>query len=150
MGEGDVPAADQRGLAVAALLAGDVDMIEDPPTADLPKLRRDPKLALAEAVRAASSISRSTSSPSRRPAFPDTDGKNPLKDRRVRQALSQAIDRKAIVDKIMEGVALPAGDFLPSPAFGTLEGHRSPTGSMPPLPARCSPTPATPTASRSL
>ena len=37
----------------------------------------------------------------------------------MRQALSQAIDRKAIVDKIMEGVGLPAGDFLPSPAFGT-------------------------------
>jgi peptide/nickel transport system substrate-binding protein len=53
------------------------------------------------------------------PGIPDTNGKNPLKDKAVRQALSQAIDRKAIVDKIMEGVALPAGDFLLSPAFGT-------------------------------
>ena len=39
-------AASRRG----ALLAGDVDLIEDPPTADLPKLRKDPKIALAEAV----------------------------------------------------------------------------------------------------
>jgi peptide/nickel transport system substrate-binding protein len=32
------------------LLAGDVDLIEDPPTAELAKLRKDPKLAVAEAV----------------------------------------------------------------------------------------------------
>ena len=37
----------------------------------------------------------------------------------MREALSHAIDRKGIVDKIMEGVGLPAGDFLPWPAFGT-------------------------------
>ena len=39
-----------RPSRVAALLAGDVDLIEDPPTADLAKLRKDPRLALAEAV----------------------------------------------------------------------------------------------------
>ncbi|KAG1436912.1 hypothetical protein G6F57_020469 [Rhizopus arrhizus] len=33
---------------VAALLAGDVDMIEDPPTDDLPKLKGDKKLYVVE------------------------------------------------------------------------------------------------------
>jgi peptide/nickel transport system substrate-binding protein len=42
-----------------------------------------------------------------------------LQDKRVREALSLALDRKAIVDRIMGGVALPAGNFLPYPSFGT-------------------------------
>jgi peptide/nickel transport system substrate-binding protein len=109
---------------VAALLAGEVDMIEDPPMADLPNLRRDPKLALAEAVsnRIIYLALDQFAEPS--PGIPDAKGKNPLKDRQVRQALSQAIDRDAIVEKIMEGIALPAGDFLPSPAFGTSSDTR--------------------------
>jgi len=37
----------------------------------------------------------------------------------VREALSIAIDRKGIDDKIMEGVATPAGDLLPYPMGGT-------------------------------
>ena len=51
--------------------------------------------------------------------IPDTNGKNPLLDKRVREALSIAIDRKGIDDKIMEGVAVPAGDLLPYPMGGT-------------------------------
>lgn len=104
---------------VAALLAGDVDMIEDPPTADLPRLRQEPTLALAEAVSSRVIYLALDQFAEPSPGIPDTDGKNPLKDKAVRQALSQAIDRTAIVDRIMEGVAVPAGDFLPSPAFGT-------------------------------
>ena len=104
---------------VAALLAGDVDLIEDPPTADLPRLKKEPKLALAEAVSSRVIYIALDQFAEPSPGIPDAAGKNPLKDKRVRQALSQAIDRKGIVDKIMEGVALPAGDFLPSPAFGT-------------------------------
>ena len=109
---------------VAALLAGDVDLIEDPPTADLPKLKKEPKLALAEAVSSRVIYLALDQFAEPSPGIPDTAGKNPLKDKRVRQALSQAIDRKGIVDKIMEGVALPAGDFLPSPAFGTSKETR--------------------------
>ena len=37
----------------------------------------------------------------------------------MREALSIAIDRKGIADKIMEGVAVPAGDLLPYPMGGT-------------------------------
>ena len=84
---------------VAALLAGDVDMIEDPPTADLPKLKREPRLALAEAVSSRVIYLALDQFAEPSPGIPDTNGKNPLKDRRVRQALSQAIDRKAIVDR---------------------------------------------------
>ncbi len=109
---------------VAALLAGDVDLIEDPPTADLAKLRKDPKLALADAVSSRVIYIALDQFAEPSPGIPDAKGpdgkpKNPLKDKKVREALSHAIDRKGIVDKIMEGVGMPAGDFLPWPAFGT-------------------------------
>jgi len=104
---------------VAALLSGDVDLVEDPPTDDLERLRKDSKLTV-------------TTKPSNRviyvaldqngettPGIPDTAGKNPLLDKRVRQALSLAIDRQALVDRIMGGVATPAAQLLPPPMFGT-------------------------------
>jgi peptide/nickel transport system substrate-binding protein len=45
-----------------------------------------------------------------------------LLDRRVRKALSMAINRDAIVDRIMNGVAVPAGELLPQGMFGTTPG----------------------------
>jgi peptide/nickel transport system substrate-binding protein len=44
--------------------------------------------------------------------------KNPLKDKRVREALSLAINRDAIGERVMGGVAQPAGNLLPYPMFG--------------------------------
>lgn len=104
---------------VAAILAGDVDLIEDPPTDDLERLKKDPKLNVSEAVsnRLVYIHFDHVGEPS--PGIEGTDGKNPLKDKRVRQALSLAIDRQAIGSRIMENVAIPAGDFLPWPMFGT-------------------------------
>jgi peptide/nickel transport system substrate-binding protein len=48
------------------------------------------------------------------------NGKNPLQDLRVRQAISMAIDRKAITQRIMDGAATPAYQFLPDGMFGAL------------------------------
>jgi peptide/nickel transport system substrate-binding protein len=109
---------------VAALTAGSVDLIEDPPIGDLPKLRKDPKVDVVQApsTRLIYVALDQFAEPS--PGIPDTDGKNPLKDKRVRQALSEAINRQAIVEKVMEGAAQPAGDFLPWPAFGTRKDAR--------------------------
>jgi peptide/nickel transport system substrate-binding protein len=45
--------------------------------------------------------------------------KNPLKDARVRLALSKALNREAIVSRVMEGVAIPAGQLLDDKFFGT-------------------------------
>jgi peptide/nickel transport system substrate-binding protein len=104
---------------VAALLSGDVDMIEDPPTTDLAKLKSDPKITLEKAI-SNRVIYIALDQHGEPPiAIPDTNGKNPLMDPRVREALSIAIDRKGIANKIMEGVAIPAGDLLPYPMGGT-------------------------------
>lgn len=105
---------------VAALLSGDVDMIENPPPADLKKLRENPNVKISQAVSNRliyihlDSFSEPTTI-----GIPDADGKNPLKDVRVRKALSMAINRQAIADRVMENLGVPTGDFLPSPMFGT-------------------------------
>lgn len=106
---------------VAALLAGDVDLIEDPPTDDIPKLKQDSNLHVQEtpSVRVIyMALNQGDEVP---PGMSGTDGKNPLQDRRVRQALSLAIDRNAIVERIMGGSAQAAGNLLAYPGFGTAE-----------------------------
>ena len=104
---------------LAALLAGEFDVAEDPPVAELAFLRKDARVALAEAVTNRLIFIALDHAAEPSPGIPDAGARNPLKDKRVRQALSQAIDRKALTEKTMEGLGVPAGDFLPWPAFGT-------------------------------
>src|SRR3546814_11582532 len=73
------------------------------------------------------------------PGITGTDGKNPLLDKRVRKAISIAINREAIVERIMNGVAVPAGELLPQGFFGTTPGAEAekydPEGATKPLAA---------------
>jgi peptide/nickel transport system substrate-binding protein len=103
---------------LAALKAGDLDLIEDPPAAELAKLRKEPKLALAEVVTSRLVYIALDHFAEPSPGIPDAAGKNPLKDKRVRQALALALDRKSILERVMPGTATPASDLLPSMAFG--------------------------------
>lgn len=104
---------------VNALLSGDVDLIEEPPPGDLARLARDERVALARTASNRVIYLHLDQFAEPTPGIPDTNGRNPLKDRRVRQALSLALDRGAIVARVMDGVAVPAGDLLPAPMFGT-------------------------------
>jgi peptide/nickel transport system substrate-binding protein len=102
----------------AALLAGDVDFIDFVPTTDLANLRKDPKVKLWEQLGLRLiflGLDQSRDGPSPFVSGPGGEklDKNPLKDLRVRQALSFAINRQAIVDRVMEGAAVPSGQFLP-------------------------------------
>jgi peptide/nickel transport system substrate-binding protein len=106
----------------AALLAGDVDFIDFVPTEELARLRKDPKVRLWETlglriIFIALDQSHADSSPFVSGPNGEKLDHNPLKDRRVRLALSEAINRKAIVDRIMEGAAEPSGQFLPPGSF---------------------------------
>jgi len=108
---------------VAALLAGDVQMIADVPTADHAQLSKDARVSLASAVSNRVIYIHMDSDRDKSPFVTDKAGKpldkNPLKDARVRKALSKAIDRNAIVSRIMEGQAQAAGQLLPEIFFGT-------------------------------
>lgn len=108
---------------VAALLAGDVDLIEDPPTDDLPKLKENKNLYVQETPSVRVIYIALVQGDDVPPGMSGTDGKNALQDHRVREALSLAIDRQSIVDRVMGGSAMAAANLLAYPAFGTSEKH---------------------------
>ncbi len=116
---------------LSALLAGDVDFIDQVPTTDIEQLRKNKDIKLSESGSLRFIYVAFDHSREDKPPFVTTiDGKplekNPLKDVRVRRALSLAIDRQAIVDRVMEGVALPINQFMPPGTFGhapELEGQ---------------------------
>jgi peptide/nickel transport system substrate-binding protein len=110
---------------LAALLAGDVDAIEGVPTADLGKLRGNPKFRLEQKVSWRTLFWHLDQSRDKSPYVTDKSGKplekNPLKDVRVRQAMSKAINRQALAERTMEGLAIPASNVVSPGIFGHAE-----------------------------
>ena len=106
---------------VAALLSGDVDMIDGVPTSDIETLKKKDDIVLAQGISNRVIYLHMDRFRDNSPYITGTNGKNPLMDLRVRQAISMAINRPAIVDRVMEGVAIPAGQLLPPGFFGTSE-----------------------------
>lgn len=107
---------------VAALLAGDVDVIDDVPTTDIARLKKDPKVTLSTGISNRVIYLHMDRFRENSPFIKAKDGgpiKNPFMDLRVRKAISKAIDRNAIVEHVMEGQAIPAGQLLPPGFFGT-------------------------------
>ncbi len=109
---------------VAALLAGDVQLIENVPTTDTENLRANKNLRLGEVVsNRLIYLHMDTGREKNSPFIRTKDGKpmeaNPLRDVRVRKAISMALNRDAIVDRVMEKMAVPAGQLLPEQFFGT-------------------------------
>lgn len=102
---------------VAALLSGGVDVIEDPPTDDLPRLKKEAGLNIVEKPSARIIYVALDQHGEKTPGITGAD-KNPLLDKRVREALSLSIDRHALVERIMGGVGQPAGQLLPSTMLG--------------------------------
>lgn len=107
---------------VAALLAGDVDMIDNVPTSDIETLKKNDKVSLSQGVSNRVIYLHMDQQREKSPFVTDKAGnpidKNPLTDPRVRKAISKMINRPAIVERVMEGVALPAGQLLPEGFFG--------------------------------
>jgi peptide/nickel transport system substrate-binding protein len=106
---------------VAALLAGDVDFIDNVPTIDIGRLKKDPKVNVVSSISNRVIYLHLDHFRDDSPYVKGNDGskiKNPLRDQRVRKAISLAINREAIVDRVMEGVAIPAGQLLPEGFFG--------------------------------
>ena len=92
---------------VAALLSGDVDMLTDLPTQDVGRLRADSKLKILDGPEVRTIyLAPDMGSPELKHS--NIKGKNPFADKRVRQALSLAIDRTAIQRNTMRGLSIPA------------------------------------------
>jgi peptide/nickel transport system substrate-binding protein len=114
-----VPNASSR---TAALLAGDVDVIDKVSPTDVERLRKSPNVS----VFAYQGLRALLIQPSFREGpnefIRDNAGKplaeNPLRDLRVREALSLAINRQAIDERIMQGTVTEANQWMPANTFG--------------------------------
>src|SRR5262247_3387596 len=96
----------EEGARMISLATGDADMVLLPSPAQLPALKRDSKYTVHEVVGG-------------RVVFIGMHaGLAPLDDVRVRTALIHSVDRKAILDNIMEGSAVPARGVLAPSVFG--------------------------------
>lgn len=114
---------------VAALLAGDVDLIEDTPTADIERLKGSPDVKISQRVSRRVIYFHMDQFRDETPFIKAKDGsaiKNPLRNQKVRLALSKAINRDALVSRVMEGVAIPAGQLLAEGFFGVSPNVKPP------------------------
>ncbi len=114
---------------VAALLSGDVDAIEQPPTADLARIKGDPKFTVTSKISHRVIYFNFDHLQRVSPFITGKDGRpvdrNPLTDVRVRRAFSKAINRPAIADRVMEGQAIPSGQLVSDKLFGFVPGLKA-------------------------
>ena len=107
---------------LAALFAGDVDAIEGVPTADLNAVKLRPDLVFAQKISGRLVYFYVDSGREDPPFVTAKNGgklfKNPLADERVRRALSMAINREAIADRVMSGLGYPTANLVPESLFG--------------------------------
>ena len=97
-----------KATRVAALLSGELDFLLDPPLQDLNRLARTPGIKLMK-VAQVRTIFLGMDQGSKELRSSNIKGKNPFADKRVRQAMYQAIDIETIKDKVMRGLSVPAG-----------------------------------------
>jgi len=97
---------------VAALLSGEVDFIQDVPVQDLERVDSTDGLKVIKAPQNRV-IFFGMNQGAEDLATDNIDGKNPLADKRVREAMNIAINRGAIQQVVMRDQSIPAGIAMP-------------------------------------
>ena len=97
---------------VAALLSGEVDLIQDVPVQDLDRVAGTDGLVVNNAPQNRT-IFFGINSGAADLENDNVDGKNPFADVRVRQAMNMAIDRDAIKQVVMRDQSAPTGVIIP-------------------------------------
>ncbi|MCW5322265.1 ABC transporter substrate-binding protein [Verminephrobacter aporrectodeae subsp. tuberculatae] len=112
---------------IAALLSGEVDMVLDPAPQDLARLRANPEMKVVDGLEFRTILLGMDQFREELPGS-NIQGRNPLKDVRVRRALYQAIDAEAIARSIMRGLGRPNGTLVAPMVAGYTEavGKRLP------------------------
>jgi len=105
---------------VAALVSGEVDVVNDLPPQDVPRLARTPGIRVLEGVENRV-VFIGMDQKRDELLYSSVKGRNPFKDRRVREALYRAIDIDAIRRTTMRGLARPTGAISPGAEMTTPE-----------------------------
>jgi peptide/nickel transport system substrate-binding protein len=92
---------------VAALLSGEIDLIDSAPIQDLERLKADPNID----VKSLTELRTVFIGFNRRDKLP-SGAENPFNDIRVRQAFELAIDRDLINERVMRKLARPSGSLI--------------------------------------
>ena len=107
---------------IASLLSGDVDAIENVPTADVARIGADARFTIVRQTSWRTIFWHLDQHRDVTPYATDQTGKplpkNPFKDARVRLAISKAVNREAVVSRVMEGLAVPASNLVSPGIFG--------------------------------
>src|SRR5690606_11235730 len=92
---------------VAALLSGEIDMMEPVPVQDIERIKNNPTTDVLTGPELRT-IFLNMDSFRDELLYSNVKGKNPFKDPRVRKAFYQAIDIEAIKTKVMRGMSTPS------------------------------------------
>jgi peptide/nickel transport system substrate-binding protein len=93
---------------VAALIAGEIDLLQTPPYSAMDQIRRTPGLKVAYRTKL-HTIYFGLDQGSAELRSSDIKGRNPFKDKRVRQAMAYAIDVEPSLHDLMGELFIPAG-----------------------------------------
>ena len=93
---------------VAALLSGEIDMMEPVPVQDVSRIAASANLKVMQGPELRT-IFLGMDQSRNELLFSNVKGKNPFKDKRVRQAFYQSIDVNAIQKVVMRGASAPTG-----------------------------------------
>lgn len=102
---------------VAALLSGEVDVMEPVPVQDVERIKRSSDLTVLQGPELRI-IFLGMDQKRDELQFSNIKGKNPFKDKRVRQAFYQAIDIDAIRSRVMRNSAIPVALMIPPQVRG--------------------------------
>ncbi|MES3002569.1 MAG: ABC transporter substrate-binding protein [Pseudomonadota bacterium] len=97
---------------VAALISGEIDVMEPVPVQDVDRLKQDSKLKVMQGPELRV-IFLGMDQKRDELQFSSVKGKNPFKDKRVRQAFYQAIDIEGIKRTVMRGASVPIAEMFP-------------------------------------
>jgi peptide/nickel transport system substrate-binding protein len=120
----------QEATRVAALLSGEMDIVQPVPVQDWQRLE-DSKGVKALTGAEARAIFIGMDQARDELLFSDVKGKNPFKDPRVREAVVLAVDTAAINQKIMRGAAKPLGSLIATAVNGYDDSFGAPIKSDP-------------------
>ena len=96
----------QDSTRMAALLSGEIDFVLDPPPQDIGRLKQDKKIKVLEGMENRT-IFLGMDQWRDELLYSGVKGKNPFKDKRVREAMQNAIDLNALKTQVMRGLSVP-------------------------------------------